>query len=59
MINAFNRAKTHCPKGHPYSGDNLEVNNRGHRLCRACRKINWTKQNEKAKIARRKQNAEH
>lgn len=33
---AFQLAKTHCPQGHPYSGDNLYVykNIRG---CRACR----------------------
>jgi hypothetical protein len=31
------RAKTHCPKGHPYSGDNLRINKRtGYRECRKC-----------------------
>lgn len=34
-------AKTHCPKGHPYSGDNLVVRNkRGGgegRICRECK----------------------
>ena len=30
-------AKTHCPQGHPYSGDNLIINNRGARICRKCR----------------------
>lgn len=31
------RAKTHCPKGHPYSGDNLRVNSAtGYRECRKC-----------------------
>ena len=28
--------RTHCPKGHPYSGDNLYVDPKGHRRCRAC-----------------------
>lgn len=28
--------KTHCPQGHPYSGDNL-VMYKGARLCRTCR----------------------
>lgn len=28
--------RTHCPHGHPYSGENLIVNERGHRKCRAC-----------------------
>jgi hypothetical protein len=30
------RAKTHCPAGHPYSGDNLFTRARGHRECRIC-----------------------
>jgi hypothetical protein len=31
--------KTHCPKGHPYSGKNLYVTpSTGDRLCRACQK---------------------
>lgn len=29
------RKVTHCPKGHPYSGDNL-YEHKGHRHCRAC-----------------------
>ena len=35
-------AKTHCPKGHPYSGDNLILTGTkggkrlGYRLCRTC-----------------------
>jgi hypothetical protein len=32
----FNRRKTHCPNGHPYSGDNVRVEKRGGRSCRAC-----------------------
>ena len=28
--------KVHCPKGHPYSGENLVVRKNGHRRCRAC-----------------------
>lgn len=27
---------THCPKGHPYSGDNLVIRPSGRRGCRAC-----------------------
>jgi hypothetical protein len=34
--NHANRAKTHCPKGHPLSGDNLIVWNDGRRRCREC-----------------------
>lgn len=33
-----NRNKTHCPKGHPYSGRNLYVSPNGRRrTCRRCR----------------------
>jgi len=32
-----NLLKTHCPKGHPYSGSNLYVTAKGHRQCAACR----------------------
>ncbi len=38
---SFNRKKTHCPKGHPYSTDNLRTQKIGlytGRFCRACRK---------------------
>lgn len=33
---AMQRAKTHCPHGHPYSGDNLFLRASGHRECRTC-----------------------
>lgn len=33
-----NSLKTHCPKGHPLSGDNLRYASNGHgRVCRECR----------------------
>jgi hypothetical protein len=28
--------KTHCPRGHPYSGDNLYINPNGSQKCREC-----------------------
>ena len=32
-----NKLKTHCPRGHPYSGDNLKFRkDNGSRVCRAC-----------------------
>lgn len=31
-----NATKTHCPQGHPYAGDNLVLNRRGHQVCREC-----------------------
>lgn len=33
---AANAAKTHCPQGHKYAGDNLHVKRDGKRHCRAC-----------------------
>lgn len=32
------RKITHCPKGHPYSGDNLYNRREGGRACKICRK---------------------
>jgi HNH endonuclease len=34
-----NQGKTHCPRGHPYSGDNLYISpTTGGRMCRTCKK---------------------
>jgi hypothetical protein len=30
------RQRTHCPKGHPYEGENLKVTPKGWRICRTC-----------------------
>jgi hypothetical protein len=41
-------SKTHCPQGHPYSGDNLRIAPNGFRRCRICeREIcnKWHKEN--------------
>jgi hypothetical protein len=35
---AHQRNKTHCPYGHPYSGDNLRIASDGKRACRECDK---------------------
>jgi hypothetical protein len=35
---AVNARKTHCPKGHPYSGENLYVQRDGRRRCRECQR---------------------
>ena len=35
-FNAANAAKTHCPQGHPLSGDNLYVRPDGRRGCKTC-----------------------
>lgn len=38
------RAKTHCPSGHEYAGDNLYVvPSSGHRQCKACRRARQLK----------------
>jgi hypothetical protein len=34
---ALQRAKTHCPSGHEYSGDNLYLF-KGYRACKTCRR---------------------
>lgn len=40
-----NSQKTHCPSGHPYSGDNLIIRKTGWRLCLTCRKNHTTRWN--------------
>lgn len=35
-ITRQNQEKTHCPHGHPYSGENLYVDPSGGRRCRTC-----------------------
>ena len=37
---ATNASRTHCPKGHPYSGDNLYLDD-GKRKCHACLILRW------------------
>jgi hypothetical protein len=32
----WNRSKTRCPSGHPYSGDNVRLRRCGRRRCRTC-----------------------
>lgn len=33
------RKKTHCYMGHAYTPENTRVNDKGHRSCKACRRI--------------------
>lgn len=35
---AMNAQKTHCPKGHPYSGENLVMDGLRSRRCRICKR---------------------
>lgn len=47
---AKNAKKTHCPKGHPYSGGNLLVNKNNERRCRKCISETNVKYRAKQKI---------
>jgi hypothetical protein len=38
IAGAHERAKTHCPKGHPYDEANTYVAPSGKRMCRTCRR---------------------
>ncbi len=49
---AFNRAKTHCPRGHEYDEANTKYDRRGGRLCRACAVWHRQERTRKAKEAR-------
>lgn len=42
------RSKTHCPYGHPYSGDNLRVSKKGHRRCKQCSADSSTRKRRRA-----------
>jgi hypothetical protein len=43
----WNAAITHCPQGHPYSGNNLRLTPNGARYCLACRRDMARKYREK------------
>jgi hypothetical protein len=54
-IAAVHAAKTHCPKGHPYAGDNLsvrKVRGRWGRYCRACDRVRCAANKAKARLQR-------
>jgi hypothetical protein len=38
-----NLVKTHCPRGHPYSGENLYIRPNGDRNCRTCNRLAFRK----------------
>lgn len=42
--------KTHCPDGHPYTGDNLYVTKDGHRKCRTCNNARQQSRRGKMKV---------
>lgn len=49
---AANVAKTHCPKGHPYDGDNLRLYGR-RRFCNECERIRVVARRERRHAAAR------
>lgn len=50
-VGRLNLAKTHCPQGHPYAGDNLFIHKRGARSCRTCMRDSTRRQRSKRKAA--------
>lgn len=48
---ALHAKKTHCPAGHPYSGENVRVTN-GSRFCRECSRIHSQKRRDRLKKER-------
>jgi hypothetical protein len=66
----INSEKTHCPRGHPYEGSNLRIDERGQRICRACGRaaqarryrnggkeyqLRWERENREKVAARRRE----
>ncbi len=48
-VGAVNASKTHCPRGHEYTSDNLQpyaLQHRGHRVCLICARSKQTKRQE-------------
>lgn len=52
-ISTWNRLKTHCPQGHPYSVENTYIHPKGSRICRIC--IRETKRRSMQRIKERNQ----
>lgn len=50
-VPARHAAKTHCPQGHPYAGDNLEREANGARRCRTCHRDRMRRVRAQAKAA--------
>ncbi|TAM68316.1 MAG: HNH endonuclease [Chloroflexota bacterium] len=44
---------THCPRGHPYSGDNLGHDASGYRRCRTCRRASGRQYQQRRRAALR------
>lgn len=55
---AKNTKKTHCKRGHPFSGENLGITHRGGRFCKTCKRADtnrWHKLHADELRARRKE----
>jgi hypothetical protein len=55
MENGRNALVVACPNGHPYSGENLAMNGRGHRVCVTCRNAaqrRWYAAHREAAVAK-------
>lgn len=56
VTRARQAAKTHCPKGHPYSGANLYTSGSNYRMCRTCaaeRKTYWAEKRKRERLEAR------
>lgn len=51
QVRNYNRNKTHCRRGHPYSGYNLTVTSNGERSCKTCRRDDMRRSRAKKKGA--------
>ena len=47
IVGRVNRAKTHCPQGHPYDEANTHQSRSGRRNCRACARDRATRARER------------
>lgn len=41
----WNADKSHCPKGHPYDGENTYTTRNGKRHCKTCKRARWREWN--------------
>ena len=49
---AQQRAKTHCPQGHPYDEANTYIHKHGHRYCRACGRAATARYRQRRQVTR-------
>lgn len=49
--------RTHCPKGHGYSGENVRIGAKGERVCRACQRERMARKRENPEFLARQREA--